>query len=118
MMEQLLELEERGWQALSSDEPVKFCEEWLASDAVMIVPGVIIDRETFLRAVGIEQPWASHRIEDAHVLSLTDESAALIYRVTARRAGQPDFIGLLTSIYVKRADRWKLVLHQQTPAPT
>jgi hypothetical protein len=117
MMEQLLELEERGWQALSSDHPVEFCEEWLANDAVMIVPGMIIDRATFLRAVGDEQPWASHQIEDAHALSLTDDSAALIYRVTARRAGQPAFIGLLTSVYVKRADQWKLVLHQQTPVP-
>lgn len=118
MTEQLLELEEQGWQALSSVEPVEFCDEWLADDAVMIVPGMVIDRATFLEAVAHEQPWASHRIEDARVLQLTDDSAALVYRVQAQRDGQPAFAGLLTSVYVKRAGRWQLALHQQTPMPT
>jgi hypothetical protein len=118
MTEPLLELEERGWQALSSPDPVSFCEEWLANDALMIVPGMVIDRETFLDAVAHEQPWASHRIDEPRIVQLTDDSAALLYRVTAQRASQPEFAGLLTSVYVKRAGRWQLVLHQQTPMPT
>jgi hypothetical protein len=117
MTDALLELEERGWQALSSPEPVSFCEEWLANDALMIVPGMVVDRETFLEAVAHEQPWASHRIDEPRVVQLTDDSAALLYRVTAQRASQPEFAGLLASVYVKRAGRWQLVLHQQTPMP-
>jgi hypothetical protein len=117
MHDRLLELEEQGWQALSSPDPVTFCEKWLADDAVMIVPGMVIDRATFLHAVGDEEPWASHHIEDSRAVQVTDEAAALVYRVTARREGQPEFAGLLTSVYAKRADRWQLVLHQQTPMP-
>jgi hypothetical protein len=118
MIDRLLELEERGWQALSSPDPAKFCEEWLADDAVMVVPGMVIDRMTFLRAVDHEQPWTSHRIEEPRAVQLTDSAAALVYRVTAQRDGQPEFVGLLTSVYVEREGRWQLVLHQQTPVPT
>jgi hypothetical protein len=118
MTDRLLQLEEQGWQALSSPDPVKFCEEWLADDAVLIVPGVIIDRATFLRALADEQPWASHHIKEPRAVPLTDDAAALIYRVTAQRDGQPQFAALITSVYVNRADRWQLVLHQQTPMPT
>lgn len=118
MIDRLLELEEQGWQALSSAEPGEFCDEWLADDAVMIVPGMVIDRATFLEAVAHEQPWASHRIEEPRVVHLTDDSAALVYRVKAQRRGQPEFAGLLTSMYVNRAGRWQLALHQQTPMPT
>jgi hypothetical protein len=116
--DRLLELEERGWQALSSPDPLKFCEEWLADDAVIIVPGMVIDRATFLQAVAHEQPWASHHIEEPLSIRLTNETAALVYGVRARRDGQPEFAGLLTSVYVKRRGRWQLVLHQQTPTPT
>jgi Domain of unknown function (DUF4440) len=116
--DRLLELEEQGWQALSSPDPARFCEEWLADDALIIVPGMVIDRATFLRAVVHEQPWASHRIEEPRTVQLTDHSAGLVYRVTAQRDGQPDFTGLLTSVYVMREERWQLVLHQQTPVPT
>ena len=118
MIDRLHELEEQGWQALSSPDPVKFCEEWLADDAVLIVPGMVIDRATFLKALADEQPWAGHHIEQPRAVELTDDSAALVYRVTAQRDGQPEFVALMTSVYVKRAGRWQLVVHQQTPMPT
>ncbi len=118
MTNRLLELEEQGWQALSSADCVQFCEQWLADDAVMIVPGMVIDRATFLQAVAREPPWANHHIAEPKVVQLTDDSAALVYRVKAQRDGQPEFAGLVTSVYVKRAGRWQLALHQQTPMPT
>jgi hypothetical protein len=80
MVHRLLELEEQGWQALSSPDPVPFCEEWLADDALVIVPGMVVDRATFLQAVAHEEPWASHRIEERRTIELTDNSAALVYR--------------------------------------
>jgi hypothetical protein len=118
MTDRLLQPEGLGWQALSSPGPVKFCEEWLADDAVLIVPGMVIDREKFLHAFADKQPWASHHIEERRALWLTDDSAALIYRVTAQRDGQPAFAAPMTSVYVMRADRCQLILHQQTPMPT
>ena len=69
-------------------------------------------------SVDHEQPWTSHRIEEPRAIQLTDSAAAIVYRVTAQRVGQPEFAGLLTSVYVEREGRWRLVLHQQTPVPT
>ena len=88
MAEQLLDLEEKGWQALSSSDPVSFCETWLAEDPLVVVPGMVLDRATFLQALAHEVPWATHTIEDARTIQLTDQSAALVYRVTAQRDGQ------------------------------
>ena len=113
----LLDLEERGWQALSSPDPVPFCQEWLADDAVFVVPGMVISRNAFLDAVAHEEPWVDHGIEDPRTIRLTDRSAALVYRVTAQRADQPPFVAWLTSVYAEREGRWQLVLHQQTPIP-
>ena len=64
MSDDLLELEELGWQALSSPDPVTFCEGWLADDALVIVPGMVIDRAAFLQALAHEQPWETHQIEE------------------------------------------------------
>jgi hypothetical protein len=89
----------------------------LADDALIVVPGMVIDRATFLGALAGEEPWARHRIEDTHVVRLTDQSAAVVYRVIAQRGDQPPFVGYLTSVYVMRADRWRLVVHQQTVIP-
>jgi hypothetical protein len=50
MTDDLLELGEQGWQAFSSPDPVRFCKEWLAGDALMIVPGMVLDRAMFLSA--------------------------------------------------------------------
>ena len=115
MNDDLIDLEERGWQALSSSDPVPFCQEWLADDAVFVVPGMVIDRASFLQALVDEQPWATHEIVDVRTIELSDDVVALVYRVTAQRENQPVFTGLLASVYVQRAGRWQLVLHQQTP---
>ena len=114
---ELLELEERGWQALSEPSPEGFLEEWLADDAVIIAPGMVIDRATFLQAVVDEQPWSAHEIRDPKVVHLSIDSAALVYQVAARREGHPEFVATLTSVYANRAGGWRLVVHQQTPKP-
>lgn len=116
-METLLELEERGWQALSSDEPVSFCEQWLADEALLVVPGMIIDRDQFLAALRSEQPWRTHEINDARTVPFVEDCAAVLYRVTARRGDQPPYVALITSVYARRDGTWKLIYHQQTPSP-
>ncbi|MBM3675932.1 MAG: nuclear transport factor 2 family protein [Actinobacteria bacterium] len=112
----LLGIEERGWEALSSPDPRAFCEQWLADDAVIVVPGAVIDRATFLAALTHERPWTWHRIEDPRTVELTEGAAVLMYRVVAQREDHPEFVGLLSSVYASREGRWQLVLHQQTPA--
>jgi Domain of unknown function (DUF4440) len=61
------------------------------------------------------QPWASHTLEDPHVLPVTDDVAVVTYGVVAQREGAPTYSALISSTYVRRDDAWRLALHQQTP---
>src|SRR5215204_5343256 len=97
MIDRLLELEERGWQALSSPDPATFCEEWLADDAVMVVPGMVIDRITFLQAVVGIPLWSGHLTqagrpgkESIHHGRFTP---AVVAGVQAGRGGVGAFVG-------------------------
>lgn len=58
-LNELLDLEERGWEAMSSTSATEFLEQWLADDALMIVPGMVVDRDGFIAALGSEAPWKS-----------------------------------------------------------
>ena len=61
-------------------------------------------------------PWSRYALSDARVLRLGADVATVIYRIRAQREGQPEFVAVCTSAYVRRDGRWKLALHQQSPA--
>ena len=44
------------------------------------------------------------------------DRAALVYRATARRAGEELFDAIMTSVYVRSADGPRLALYTQTKA--
>jgi hypothetical protein len=116
-MQELLELEERGWRALATQGNAgqAFYASILWDDAVMLFPGGlrIEGRERILESLG-SQPWDSFRIEDAQVVPLTNSAAVVIYKVIAQRKGGDPYVALICSTYV-RAEDWELVIHQQTP---
>lgn len=117
-MHELIELEERGWRALSSagNAGKTFYASVLREDAVMLFPGGmrIAGRERILESLGT-QPWDSFHIENPTVISLATNAATLVYTVKAQRKGSEPYVALISSTYVH--DRtWQLVVHQQTPA--
>ena len=59
----LWELENSGWRALCEQRGAEFYREMLTDDVLIVVPGMLIDRATFLASVDSE-PWANYRIED------------------------------------------------------
>ena len=117
-MQQLLDLETQGWQALSTSgsAAVSFYESVLHEQAVMLFPGdlVIEGKEKILQSFG-QQPWKSFLIETHRTVALGDAAAVLIYRITAQREGDDIYAALISSTYVHDADGWKLMVHQQTP---
>lgn len=117
-MHELIELEEQGWRALSTegDAGKKFYASVLREDAVMLLPGGmrIAGRERVLQSLGA-QPWDSFQIENPHVVPLSTNAATLVYAVTAQRKGSEPYVALINSTYV-RNETWQLVIHQQTPA--
>jgi ketosteroid isomerase-like protein len=117
MGHELLDLEEAGWQALSGDGAATFYREVLTDDAVLVVPGMIVDGTDFVGSLGEATPWAGHRIDDARVVEMTPDCAGVVYHVVAQRTGEPEYRALVTSIYRRVESAWKLAFHQQTPDP-
>jgi hypothetical protein len=112
----LVALEREGWQALVDGTAAAFYERVLAPDALLVVPGTVLDGATWLGS--LDGPaWATFTIDDERVVVLTSECAALVYRATAQRRGEPTYHALVTSTYRRDGGAWRLVLHQQTPRP-
>jgi len=82
----------------------------------MLLPGgiVLTDRDQVVRSMS-GQPWSSFRLEHPQVLQPTPDTAAVHYGVTARRGDGPEYSALVSSLYVRRGEDWKLAFHQQTP---
>ncbi len=116
-MKELIELEEQGWRALSSDAATakSFYASVLRDDAVMLFPGGmrVVGRERILASLG-SQPWEWFRIEDPIVISLSGDIKTLVYTATAQRKGSEPYVALISSTYV-RGSTWQLIVHQQTP---
>jgi hypothetical protein len=117
MNEELLALERAGADALTTGRGAAFYREILTDDALMVVPGYVIDKAMFLASIGSESAWSSFTIEDARVVQLTPECAIVLYRGRGIRPGQAEYIARISSTYVKRGKAWKLAYHQQTPDP-
>lgn len=117
-MQYLVKLEEKAWQALSSqgDTAKKFYSSLLTDDAIMVFPGgmLVEGREKILESIGT-QPWKFFKIEDPHVISLSENAGVIVYRVTAQREGSNTYVALISSTYAFCEGKWKLVVHQQTP---
>jgi uncharacterized glyoxalase superfamily protein PhnB len=112
----LLDLEERGWQALSTDAATAraFYADVLAEQAVMVFPGgmVLEGKAAILDSLG--EPWARHKISDPHVVNAASDTAILTYVVTAQRDGQDEYRARIASTYLREDAAWRLVFHQHT----
>ena len=111
----LIDLEHDGWRALSEGAGASFYERNLTDDAVMVFPGMAMDRKESIAAMAAAPPWLSFKLEDAHVIELSPTSAVLTYKATAEREGQDPYSAHMTSVYVKQGDAWKMAFHQQSP---
>lgn len=96
-MQDLVDLEEQGWQALSSGGEVsqKFYSSILHDDAVMLFPGgMLIDgKEKILNSLAA-QPWKSFQIEEPRVILFSESAGVVVYRVSAEREGHDPYIAL------------------------
>jgi Domain of unknown function (DUF4440) len=113
---ELVARERDGWQSLVDGTAAAFYRDALTNDALLVVPGMVIDGSTWVESLQGAQ-WSHFELSDARILELTGDCAALVYRAEARREGEPTYAALITSIYRREGDTWKLALHQQTPEP-
>jgi hypothetical protein len=115
--EELIALEKRGWEALatSGEAAADFYRQVLDDDIAMVFPGgiSIFDRDAVIESMGGE-PWSSFDLSDIHVLMPVSDVGIVTYRSTSQRGDQPPYVALITSLYTRRGDVWRLTLHQQT----
>jgi hypothetical protein len=88
----------------------------LAHDAVVVVPGAVLDREACAAALDGSPCWEEYEISDARTIGLGPDSAVLTYRWRSRR-GETTYSAVMSSVYALRDGAWRLVVHQQTPEP-
>ncbi|WP_293786333.1 nuclear transport factor 2 family protein [uncultured Aeromicrobium sp.] len=112
----LLDLEHRGWEALTSSRGGIFYGELMTPEAVMIlVNGMVLDRPTIAQTLNDSPPWSSYRLENPRLVPTSETSAALVYTATAHRDGQDEpFVALMSSHYRVLDDQLRLTLYQQT----
>ncbi len=115
-MDELLDLERRGWDALSGDQGAAFYDEVMAADALMVFPMGVMDRAEALEAIRGAGPWVAYRLESETVAYPAPNLGVVVYRAIARRADSDEYEAWMSSTYVRDDEgRWRLVLHQQSP---
>jgi hypothetical protein len=115
--EELIDLERRGWDALSSSgaAATAFYGEVLAARVLFLLPGsmVLDDRDAVLESLG-GSPWTSYALTDQRALALGEDAAVVANPASAVREGGR-YEALMASTYVREGGAWKLAVHQQTP---
>jgi ketosteroid isomerase-like protein len=113
-VDELMALGLRGWAALKDGKGAEFYGEMLADDAVVVVPGAVLDKQQALASWAGVAPWHWYDVVRREVMDLGDV-AVLIYYVTARRSPEPPYHAIVCSTYARRPEAWRLIVHQQTP---
>ena len=116
---ELLDLEHRGWQALSEGTGADFYGDLMTDDGVMVLAnGSIADRAAVVQALRGSPPWQRFELDSARTVGAGDGAAVLVYTARAwREEAEEPFVGAMTSTYVRDGDRWRLAVYTQTPLP-
>jgi hypothetical protein len=112
---ELEELERRGWEALSGPDGAGFYREVMADEGVMVFPGLVMDKDATLKVMAEVAPWATFELQDLRAIQPAPDCGMVVYRADAQRTGEGRYHAEMTSVYVRRNQRWQLVLHQQSP---
>jgi hypothetical protein len=116
VLQELLDLETAGWDALCDGTASDFCGRLMHDDALMVLAnGMVLDRPGVVDALQQSPPWDSYAIDDPRAIAAGADAAVLVYTGTAHREGAEPFVAVMSSVYVRHATGWKLALYQQTP---
>ena len=115
--EELLELEQAGWASLCDGTGSDFYGSTMSEAALMVLAnGQIMTRDDVVEALSQAPSWDSFDITNARTVEIAEDVSALVYVATGRRSGADDFVGVMSSVYRRDADGWRLALYQQTPS--
>lgn len=113
LMSDLLELENGFWEAAGSPE---FYGDHFAEDGVIALAMGTMGKLEAMEVMETADPWVDHELHSPRLIEIGRDAAALVYRASARRAGdESQYEVVVSSVYVRRQGDWKLIVHQQTP---
>ena len=116
---ELEELERRGWDALCDGTAAEFYREMMTGDGVMVLAnGMTMYHDDVVEALRAAPTWDRYEIADVRLVPIDANSAALVYKGTAYRDEGEPVVAVMSSVYRRDADGWKLALYQQTPIPS
>lgn len=85
---------------------------------MVLVNGTILDRDTIAITLNDSPPWTSYELAEEHLVPISDDAAAVVYRARAARHGDEEpFDALMTSVYRSVDGEPRLALYQQTAIP-
>jgi hypothetical protein len=118
LLDEIEAIERQGWDALCAGTGADFYGGVMTSDGLMVLAdGSVRDRDQVVASLRDAPAWKEYELRDLRLVTTGPESAAIGYRVTARRDDQPPVTAVMTSQYVLVTGSWRLALHTQTPLP-
>jgi hypothetical protein len=91
--------------------------ERLCDDAVVVIPGRVLDKAATVAVMGDSPAWEGHEFRNGRLQILDEDAAILTYRFEGRR-GYERYDAVLSSTYVRESGgEWELAFHQHTPLP-
>jgi hypothetical protein len=107
----LWELEQQFWLG-----GVEVYRQHLADNSLMVFPGMVLTKPQTVESIASGPRWTSVSFTEQRLVQLTPGTVALIYRASsARGPEEAPYSALVSSVYVKQDDDWRLALHQQSP---
>lgn len=117
MEDELIALEDQGWQALRAGggSVVAFYNSLLDTQITMLLPDGILmtSRPQAIKALS-HLRWDWYHLSDWTVQEITEDVGLVSYAASAEREDTP-YAAFATSLYVRRSGGWRLAQHQQTP---
>jgi hypothetical protein len=105
---ELMEIEERLAVGSGTDYT-----EVLHSDAVVVVPGAVLDKAGCVAAMGASPGWDEVTLGPPRLVRGA-ATATVVYRFDGRR-GRDTYSATLASTYERSDGAWRLLVHQHTP---
>ena len=119
LKENLINLEKQSWEAWKNRDG-KFFQSFLSDDHAEVTFGGVINKAQVVAGVASPDCVVKSYSVDRFTLTSVDANTALLtYRAeqdttcNGQRVPSPVWV---SSLYVKRGDRWLNFLYQQTPA--
>lgn len=111
---ELLQLKEDALAATRARD-AEFYRQYLAEDAIAVLPFGVMGKEAIVRAVE-HSAFQSTGLSDTRVVVLGPDAGVVTYHATFVRDGK-SLTAFVTTVYQRRAGKWQGVLYQQSLLP-